>query len=87
MDPEGDHIKGSNVNRIAELKKDVRDKRWSIDKIFLKAVENLVDGIQIAKSTDTCEQRIYALEQLVRSQGEAIKKLAGVIYSIRDKDW
>lgn len=75
------------MSRIEELKKDVLDKRWAIDKIFLKAVENLVDGIQIAKATDTCEQRLYALEQLVRSQGEAIKKLAGVLYSIRDKDW
>jgi hypothetical protein len=75
------------VSRIEELKKDVLDKRWSIDKIFLKAVENLVDGIQIAKSTDTCEQRVYALEQLVLSQGEAIKKLAGLLYSIRDRGW
>ena len=75
------------MNRIEELKKDVLDKRWSIDKIFLKAVENLADGVQIAKPTDTCEQRLYALEQLVRSQGEAIKKLAGVVYTIRDKDW
>lgn len=75
------------MNRIEELKKDVLDKRWSIDKIFVQAVENLVYRVQIAKSTDTCEQRIYALEQLVHSQGEAIKKLAGVVYAIRDKDW
>lgn len=75
------------MNRIEELKKDVLNKRWSIDKIFLQAIDNLVNGIQVAKATDTCEQRIYILEQIVRSQGEAIKKLAGVVYAIRDKDW
>lgn len=75
------------MSRIEELKKDVLNKRWSIDKIFLQAIENLVDGVQIAKATDTCEQRVYALEQLVRNQGKAIKELAGVVYAIRDKDW
>lgn len=72
------------MDRIEELKQKVLDKRWSIDKIFIKSIEELVDGVLAFKATDTIEQRVLALEIAARKQAEATKRLAGVLYAIRD---
>ena len=72
------------MDRIEELKQKVLDKRWSIDKIFVKAIEELVDGVLISKPTDSIEQRVLALEIASRKQAEAVRELARVLYAIRD---
>jgi hypothetical protein len=73
------------MGRIEELKKNVHDKRWSIDHIFVKAIEDLVDGVMIAAADNplTLEQRVEALERSARDQGRAIKELAKTLYEIK----
>lgn len=72
-------------DRLEELKQNVLDKRWSIDRIFVKAIEDLVDGIMIAVANNplTLEQRVEVLERALRDQGRAVKELAKTLYEIK----
>jgi len=72
-------------DRLEELKQNVLDKRWSIDRIFVKAIEDLVDGIMIAVANNplTLEQRVEVLERAIRDQGRAVKELAKTLYEIK----